>query len=112
MMFEKGCLGNLYKHMCKHYRLYSFTANALIALAIAGLALLGVLNTVLTVQMLITWGAVLAAIYAVGKWLDQEVDDLDKLRKHECELPIQCVKRDQGQDSCGCNNCVGDTAQH
>ncbi len=103
-VFENGCLGGLYEHMRKHYRLYSFTANMLIALAIGGLAFLGILNTVLTVQVLFTWGAVLATVYVVGKWLDQEVDDLGKLREHECEIPIRCVKRSQGENSCNCDS--------
>lgn len=75
-------LNKLYAHMRAHYPVYSFTANTLIALAIAGMALLGLLNTVLTVSALITWGGLLALIYGVGKWLDQEVDDLDKVRDH------------------------------
>ncbi len=31
-----------YKHICKHYHLYSFIANMLNAVSMAGLALLGV----------------------------------------------------------------------
>jgi len=57
-------------------------ANTLIALAMAGFALLGVLNTALTLMMLVTWGGVFACLYAVGKLLDQEVDDLDKIKGH------------------------------
>lgn len=76
-------LSKFYRHICKHYHAYSLLSNALLAIAIAGLALLGVLNTMLTATMLVSWGCVLAAIYFLGKWLDQEVDDLDKVGKHE-----------------------------
>lgn len=78
----KESLAKLYEHMRKHYVAYSFASNVIVALAIAGLALLGVLTTVLTVGALVTWGVVLATLYGIGKWLDQEVDDLDKLKTH------------------------------
>ena len=71
------------KHLCKYYVNYSFIANALIALGFAGLALLGLLNTILTATALVVWGCVLGGLYALGKLLDQEVDDLDKVRKHK-----------------------------
>lgn len=76
----KEYLVNLHQNMRDHYAIYSFVANVIVALAIAGFALLGVLNTVLTVSALVTWAIVFAALYSVGKWLDQEVDDLDKLK--------------------------------
>jgi len=107
-MFENGLLSKLYNHMRKHYRLYSFTANTLVALAIAGLALLGVLNTVLTLKVLITWGAVFAIVYGIGKWLDQEVDDLDKMRNYECELYSERTKRNQSEVACGSDSCSDD----
>ena len=73
------------KHLCKHYINYSFIANALMALGFAGLALLGLLNTVLTAGALIVWGCLLGALYALGKLLDQEVEDLDKVKAHKHE---------------------------
>ena len=72
----------MYKHICLNYHTYSILANVMIALAIAGFALLGVLTSVLTVTVLVAWGLVLACIYGVGKLLDQEVDDLDKVAAH------------------------------
>lgn len=71
-----------YKHLCVNYHAYSISANIMIALAIAGFSLLGVLTSTLTTAALIFWGFVLAGIYGVGKLLDQEVDDLDKVKAH------------------------------
>lgn len=71
-----------YKHLCLNYHSYSITANVMIALAIAGFALLGILTTTLTAAALISWGFLLAVIYGIGKLLDQEVDDLDKVKAH------------------------------
>ena len=48
------------------------------ALGVAGLALIGALSTILTVSVLIVWGVLLAAIYALGKFLDGEMDDIEK----------------------------------
>lgn len=71
-----------YKHLCRNYHSYSIAANLMIALSIAGFALLGILTTTLTGAALISWGFLFAAIYGIGKLLDQEVDDLDKVKAH------------------------------
>lgn len=83
-------LNALYCHINTHYTAYSFTANALTALALSGLAFLGVLNSVLTTVAIIVWASIFSIAYLLGKWLDQEVDDIDKLKGH---MP----------DDCGCD---------
>lgn len=75
-------LNTIYKHMCVNYHTYSVIANTLIALSIAGLSLLGILTTVLTSKVLIAWGFLFAFMFCIGKLLDQEVDDMDKVEKH------------------------------
>lgn len=90
-----------YQHLGKHYSKYSMLANTLVALAMAGFALLGVLNTALTLMMLVTWGGVFACLYAVGKLLDQEVDDLDKINGHmryEDNGTPECCERKAADD--------------
>lgn len=72
----------IYKHMRKHYQLYSFTANALNAIAMAGFALVGLLNDVMAVTWLVSWGIMFAILLGCGKLLDQEMDDLDKVKEH------------------------------
>lgn len=72
----------IYRHMCLNYNIYSLIANSLIALSIAGLSLLGVLTTVLTTTALVAWAVLFAILFGVGKLIDQEVDDLDKVTSH------------------------------
>lgn len=72
-----------YLHMCKHYHTYSFVANGLIAISMAGLAFLGILTNAMTITALICWGGLFAVIFALGKWLDQEVEDMDKVAHHD-----------------------------
>lgn len=69
--------------MLKFYGVYSFLANSLVAISVSGLTLLGVISTSTTVAVLITWGVIFATMFAIGKWLDQEVEDLDKVGKHD-----------------------------
>lgn len=83
-------LNAFYCHLNKHYSMYSFLANATTAIAMTGLALLGVLNGALTTLALVVWACIFGAIYLFGKWLNQEVDDIEKLKGH---MP----------DDCGCS---------
>jgi len=48
----------------------------------AGLALLGVLTDTLAVAWLVGWGFMFAIMFGIGKLLDQEIDDLDKVKQH------------------------------
>lgn len=73
----------IYKHLCRHYHLYSFTANLLNAISMAGLALLGVLTDTLTIAWLVGWGFMFAIMFCIGRLLDQEIDDLDKVKQHQ-----------------------------
>lgn len=75
----------LYKNICKHYHIYSFLANALSAMGIAGLALLGILTDTMTVAWLVGWGIMFAILLFIGRLLDQEIDDLDKVKEHSNE---------------------------
>ena len=77
-----GTQGKFYRHLCKHYHTYSFVANTLNAVSMAGLALLGVLTDTMTVAWLIGWGVMFAFMFGIGKLLDQEIDDLDKVKEH------------------------------
>ena len=72
----------MYKHLCRHYHLYSFTANMLNAISLAGLALLGVITDTMTVAWLFGWAVMFATLFFIGKLLDQEIDDLDKVKEH------------------------------
>lgn len=79
-------LNRLYNHMCKHYHLYSFTANMLNAVSMAGLAYLGVLTDTMTMNWLVGWGIMFAVMFGLGKLLNQEIDDMNKVKEHVCEI--------------------------
>lgn len=78
-------LRQIYTNIKNHYHLYSFIANTLMAVAMGGLALLGLLNNVMTVGWLVGWGIMFALIFVLGKIIDQEVDDIDKVGKYELD---------------------------
>lgn len=82
-LFLINQIKRLNSHMLKFYGVYSFLANSLVAISVSGLTLLGVISTSTTVAVLITWGVIFATMFAIGKWLDQEVEDLDKVGKHD-----------------------------
>lgn len=90
----------IYKHICMNYHAYSIAANTMIALAVAGFALLGILTTTLTATVLVAWGVFFAFVYCIGKLIDQEVDDLDKVASHDGRCNIECYP-DNRSDSTG-----------
>lgn len=79
-------LHRLYNHMCKHYHLYSFTANMLNAVSMAGLAYLGVLTDTMTMNWLVGWGIMFSVMFGLGRLLNQEIDDMNKVKEHVCEI--------------------------
>lgn len=79
-------LDKFYRHMCKHYHLYSFTANMLNAVSMAGLAYLGILTDTMTLNWLVGWGIMFAVMFGLGRLLNQEIDDMNKVKEHTCEL--------------------------
>lgn len=81
----------LYNHICKHYQLYSLIANTLNAVSMAGLALLGLLTDTMTAAWLIGWGVMFALMFCLGKLLNQEIDDLDKVKGHTCDITSKLV---------------------
>lgn len=75
----------IYKHICKNYHLYSFIANSLSALSMAGLLLLGAITDSMTVTWLVGWGVMFAGLFFIGKLLDEEIDDMKRVKEHNCE---------------------------
>lgn len=74
-----------YIHMCKHYHLYSFIANLINAISMAGLAYLGILTDTMTINWLVGWGIMFAFLFGLGRLLNQEIDDMNKVKEHTCE---------------------------
>lgn len=88
-------LNSIHNHMKNHYHLYSFIANGLIAVSMAGLALVGILTQDMTVTWLIGWGVFFAMMFGLGKLIDQEVDDIDKVDEHESSLGLDKRKTER-----------------
>lgn len=79
---------NFYKHLCKHYQTYSLLANTLNAISLGGALGVGLLTDTMTIQWLIGSAILFAILFMVGKLLDQEIDDLDKVKGHICDEHI------------------------
>lgn len=77
-------LKRFHEHMCAHYSAYSLFANLLNAVAMAGLAYLGILTDTMALNWLIGWGIMFAALFGLGRLLNQEIEDLDKVMEHKC----------------------------
>jgi len=76
----------LYNHLRKNYIRYSFIANLFSAVGVAGLALLGIMTDKMALVWLFSWGVTFASVFGLGRLLDQEIDDLDKVKEHLNEL--------------------------
>lgn len=76
----------LYNHLRKNYIRYSFIANLFSAVGVAGLALLGILTDKMAIIWLFSYGVIFATVFGLGRLLDQEIDDLDKVRNYLNEL--------------------------
>lgn len=68
-----------YKAIKDQYSFWSTLTNAMIAFGMVGFGLLGVLSPLITSFALIGWGVFIALTYFVGKFLDQQIDDMDKV---------------------------------
>lgn len=79
-------LQRFYNHICRHYHLYSFIANLLNAVSMAGLAYLGILTDTMTMNWLVGWGFMFAVMFGLGKLLNQEIEDMNKVKEHVCEI--------------------------
>lgn len=67
-----------WRKVLKTYSFLSIVANILVALSVSGLAVLGVLSSQVAFGTLATSASVLGLIGAVGRFVDQSYDDLEK----------------------------------
>jgi hypothetical protein len=59
----------------------------------AGMSLLGILTSTMTVTWLVGWGIMFAAMLGIGKLLDQEIDDMDKVKEHTHESNTRDIEK-------------------
>lgn len=67
-----------WKQLLKTYSFLSLVANALVAISVSGLAVLGILSSELAFPVLATAGVILGVLGGIGRFVDQEVEDINK----------------------------------
>lgn len=85
----------LKEHMKRHFSLYVLITNALIAVSIAGLATLGALSGALSIPTLSVNALVFGAVYAVGKFGNDQLEDIPRLDEFECRVNNKCSNTPQ-----------------
>lgn len=65
------------RQILKSYSFLSLAANAAIAISVSGLAVLGVLSSGMAFTTLAVSASVLGLVGAVGRLLDQELEDIE-----------------------------------
>lgn len=73
-------------HMKKYFSQYVFVTNVLCAVSVGAFATLGVLSSLLSVPMLLGNALVFGIIYAVGKFGNDQLEDIPKLDEYERTL--------------------------
>ena len=74
-------------HLKRHFATYIIITNILCAIGVAAFAILGVLSSMLSVPALIGNAAVFGIIYAVGKFGNEQLEDIPKVDEFEKEHP-------------------------
>ena len=69
---------NIKAHLKKHYTAYIMATNAMIAVATAAFAVLGIFSGSLSTPVLVGNAAVFGVIWAVGKFGNETFEDLDE----------------------------------
>jgi hypothetical protein len=67
-----------WKQLLKTYSFLSLVGNALISISISGLAVLGLLSSSIAFPVLATVGVVLGVMGAIGRLIDEEIEDANK----------------------------------
>jgi hypothetical protein len=67
--------------LSKHYDKFNILSNVLIALGVVGFSVLGLFTNVMTISAIIFWGAWIAGLYFIGKYLDGQLEDIPDLSK-------------------------------
>lgn len=75
------------EHLKRHFSLYILITNVLCAIGVAAFAIIGVLSTYMSVPVLIGNAAVFGLIYAVGKFGNEQLEDIPKVDEFEKGYP-------------------------
>lgn len=66
-----------WRKLLKTYSFIGLMANVLVAISVSGLSVLGVLSADLAFPVLATLGTILGVAGAVGRLIDEEIEDLE-----------------------------------
>lgn len=75
------------EHLKRHFSTYISATNFLYAISIAALTVLGVFSNMMSVPMLIGNAAVFGVMYAVGKFGNEQLEDLPRVDEFEKGYP-------------------------
>lgn len=75
------------EHLKRHFSLYILVTNILCAISVAAFAILGVLSTYMSVPVLVVNSAVFGMIYAIGKFGNEQLEDMPKVDEFEKGYP-------------------------
>jgi hypothetical protein len=70
-------------HLSRHFATYVFVTNAMVAISIAAFSVLGVFSSMISTPILIVNAIVFGMLYAVGKFGNEQLEDLPKIEAFE-----------------------------
>ena len=75
------------EHLKRNFAAYILITNILCAVSVAAFAVIGLLQYMLTVPMLIGNAAVFGILYAIGKFGNEQLEDMPKVDEFEKGYP-------------------------
>lgn len=75
------------EHLKRHFSLYILVTNLFCAIGMAAFAILGVFSTYMTTPVLIVNAALFGVVYAIGRFGNEQLEDLPKVYEFEKGYP-------------------------
>lgn len=77
-------------HLKRHFAAYILFTNLLCALSVGVFAVLGVLSNMMSTPVLVGNAVVFGIIYAIGKFGNEQLEDMPKVAEFEKGAPHVC----------------------
>lgn len=71
------------EHLKRHFATYILITNIMAAVSVAAFAVLGALSNMMSVPMLIGNAVVFGIVYAIGKFGNEQLEDIPKIDEFE-----------------------------
>lgn len=75
------------EHLKRHFATYIFLTNMLCAIGVAAFAIIGALSAYMSVPMLVGNAIVFGIIYGIGKFGNEQLEDMPKVDEFERGYP-------------------------